>query len=137
MKKNKTYLFTHYVTYLTFIHGIGYWIYKYFLKVETEYGIRPHPLQEVWQASHVLLSPLLVFAFGLLFKGHIWKMYKNAHHKRKTGITLTLSMVIMILSGYLVQVIYQVEAKQITAYVHIAISVLFIFAYLIHHLFKR
>lgn len=137
MKKNVLYSFTHWVSYATIAHGIIYYFVKYFMALETEYGIRPHFLQSYIQGVHIVLSPLLIFAFGLLFKDHIIKMFKNAIYKRKTGITLSATMVIMIFSGYLVQVIYQAQAKIIIAYVHIGISLVFTVAYLIHHLFKR
>lgn len=107
------------------------------MKTESEYGLLPHPLQSYFQGIHIVFSPLLIFAFGLLFKDHIVKMYKNALYKRKTGITLVLTMTVMIISGYLVQVIYQAQSKELVAIIHIAISALFTLAYLIHHLFKR
>lgn len=135
--KNKLYTFTHWVTYLTILHGVVYFIFKYFMKIESEYGLRPHPYQSLTQGLHILLSPLLIFAFGLLFKDHILRMYQNAVYKRKTGITLTLTMLIMIFSGYAVQVIYAESPKLVSAYIHIGISALFTFAYLIHHLLKR
>lgn len=137
MSKNLSYKFTHWASYLTITHGVIYFVLKYFMQVESEYGLRPHPYQSLIQGIHIVLSPLLIFAFGLLFKDHIVRMYKNAIYKRKTGITLTLTMIIMILSGYLVQVIYQQNPKMVIAYIHIAVSGVFTLAYLIHHLFKR
>jgi len=137
MNKNKLYTFTHYITYLTVIHGSIYGIYKYFLKVESEYGLRPHQMQGVWQGVHIFLSPLLIFIFGILFKEHIVKMYKSATRKRKTGLSLVFLMIAMILSGYLIQIIYAKEPKVLIAYIHIAVSFLFGFFYLIHHLLKR
>lgn len=107
------------------------------MKIETEYGIRPHAYQSLIQAVHIVLSPLLIFVFGHLFKDHIIRMYKNAIYKRKTGVTLTLTMVVMIVSGYLVQVIYQAGPKMMSAYIHIGISAVFTIAYLIHHLLRR
>ncbi|MAZ49455.1 MAG: hypothetical protein CME65_12920 [Halobacteriovoraceae bacterium] len=131
------YRFTHIAAYLTILHGVIYGIYKYFFQLETEYGIRPHPSQEIWQSVHILLSPLLIFAFGLLWQNHIVRMYENAIIKRKTGITLVIFMLLMIFSGYLVQVVYAVDLQKYSAYLHIAVSAVFVLAYLIHHLQGR
>ena len=107
------------------------------MQVETEYGLRPHPYQGFTQAIHIVLSPFLVFSFGLLFKDHILKMYKSAHYKRKTGLILSVTMFVMIISGYGLQVIYAEFPKLATAYLHLGVSLLFTIAYLIHHLFRR
>lgn len=131
------YKLTHWATYLTIIHGVIYGIYKYFLQVESQYGPRPHPMQDLWQGIHIVLSPLLIFAFGLLWKNHIVLMYQNALIKRRSGIILVVSMIIMIFSGYLVQVVYQEQPQKIVAILHIAISALFSFAYIVHHLLGR
>jgi hypothetical protein len=135
--KSSIYQFTHWVTYITIFHGFIYYIVKYFLQVETEYGLRAHPTQGLIQGIHIALSPLLIFAFGVLFKDHIIKMYQSAKKKRKTGVTLTLTMFIMIFSGYAIQVIYVQTPKMVSSYIHIGISLLFTLAYLIHHLLRR
>lgn len=106
------------------------------MKVETEYGLRPHYLQTYLQAAHIVLSPLLIFVFGMLLKEHIVKMYRNAFYKRKSGILLVLTMIIMIISGYLVQVIYAQDPKLVTAYIHIGVSTIFFLTYVTHHFIK-
>jgi len=137
MKKNSLYSLTHIITYLTILHGVLYWLIKYYMKVETEYGLRPHEFQSLLQGAHIILSPALIFIFGLLFKEHILKMYKNALYKRKTGMTLTISMTVMILTGYLIQVVYMSGPKEHIAHIHIIVSLIFSLSYLIHHLLKR
>lgn len=131
------YKFTHLAAYCTLLHGCIYGVYKYFFQIETEYGIRPHPQQEIWQTIHILLSPLLIFAFGLLWQNHIVKMYEKALMKRKSGISLVITMLVMIFSGYLVQVVYQPDWQKYSAYLHIGISLVFGFAYIIHHFLGR
>lgn len=131
------YKFTHWITYLTITHGVIYGVYKYFFQIETEYGIRPHPIQDIWLALHIMLSPLLVFAFGLLWKNHIVLMYHNSLIKRRSGLSLVVLMILMIFSGYLLQIIYEQEAQKITAYVHIAVSAVFSLGYIVHHLLGK
>lgn len=131
------YKYTHLAAYATILHGAVYGIYKYFFTIQTDYGVRPHPSQEVWQTVHILLSPLLIFAFGLLWQNHIVRMYENAIIKRKSGISLVVLMIVMIFSGYLVQVVYQKELQEYSAYLHIGVSIIFTLAYVIHHLQGR
>ena len=134
--KNNTYKFTHFAAYTTLIHGAVYGIYKYFFIVETEYGPRPHSMQGFWQGTHILGSVLLVFTFGVLWKTHILKMLHNSFVKRRSGILLVLTLSITILSGYLVQVIYQNSFKELIAFLHIGVGIIFGLGYIYHHLEK-
>lgn len=136
MKKKQLYRLSHWITYFTVFHGALYFVFKYFFQVETEYGLRPHAWQSWSQALHIVASPLLVFIFGSLWVKHIQKMLRKARSKRRTGIFLIFLMILMIVSGYLAQVIYKLESKEIIAYAHIALSFLFALAYLVHH-FQR
>jgi len=132
MTKNQ-YRFVHFTSYLTIFHGILYWLVKEFFQVETDYGLRPHSSQTYIQAAHILLSPLLVISFGLLWQNHIILYFSKKTKKLKTGITLTLSLVILILSGYLIQVIYNDLGKVVVTWVHLILSLLYLLSYLIHH----
>ncbi len=133
----KVYKAVHLCAYLTLIHGTIYGAVKYLMQVETEYGIRPHPQQDVWLSMHVLLSPLLVFAFGMLWQNHIVKMYINAIIKRKSGISLVVIMFLMIITGYLTQIIYQADWQNLTGISHAVIGLIFGLIYLIHHFLGR
>lgn len=130
---NKQYVFIHFTSYLTIIHGVIYWIVKDFMGVESEYGLRPHWFQTYAQAIHILLSPLLVISFGMLWKDHILKFFKAKTKKLISGVTLTVSMIIIILSGYLIQVLYEPSLKSIAVWAHLILSALYLMAYVRHH----
>lgn len=132
---SKVYKFIHLSAYLTIVHGFIYGLYKYAFQLETEYGVRPHPQQEFWQASHIILSPIFIFGLGLLWKDHIIKMFKHSAAKRKSGIGLSIFALVMCISGYLVQTIYQYKSE--LGLIHSVLAGTFTILYLIHHLLTR
>lgn len=134
--KNKIYRFTHFAAYLTILHGLFYLAVKYFFQVETPYGMRAHWSQSYLQSAHILLSPLFLFALGLLWNWHILPKFKSSKRKRFSGIALLGLSLVMIASGYGVQAFYQETAKAIQVWAHLISGVLFILVYLLHH-FRR
>lgn len=130
------YKFIHFTSYLTIVHGLIYWIVKEFMAIDTEYGLRPHIMQTYAQAMHILLSPLLVISFGLLWRDHILKLFKAKNKKLFSGSILTVSLMILIGSGYLIQVVYAVKLKTFFVWMHLILSALYILAYLKHHIFR-
>lgn len=129
----KQYLFVHFASYLTILHGIIYWIVKDFMGVQTEYGLRPHWFQTYAQAVHILLSPLLVIAFGMLWKEHIVKFFTKKTKKLISGSLLVASLLLITFSGYFIQILYIPSLKIWAVWIHIVLSFLFVVAYLRHH----
>lgn len=131
--KNKTlYRYTHIITFLTIIHGLFFYIIKGYFQIETDYGIRPHPYQAHAQAIHIVLSPLWIFIFGVLFKDHILEKLKNSKFKKLSGVSSVVFSLLMVLSGYLVQIIYEPSLKEIVVNTHLVTSSLFSVFYFIH-----
>ena len=133
---SKVYKFTHIAAYLTLIHGILYFIVKYYMQVESPYGLRAHWSQGIIQGVHILLSPLFIFAFGLLWKDHILVKLKKSKRKRTIGIGLVAICIIMIVSGLGIQTFYQEGIKEFQTWAHLASSALFALFYVIHHIRK-
>lgn len=135
--KNKIYRFTHWAAYLTILHGLFYFIVKYFFQVESEYGARPHWSQTYLQSTHVLLSPLFLFAFGMLWNSHIVVKFKNSRLKRFSGLSLLATCLIMVISGYGVQAFYEESSKAFNVWAHLVTGLLFVVVYPLHHFRKR
>lgn len=135
--KRSYYRFTHFAAYLTIIHGTFYFAIKYFFQVEGPYGERPHWSQSYLQSAHVLLSPLLLFVFGMLWKDHILSKLRNSLKKRKSGIALLAAMCLMIFSGYGIQAFYGESLKAVQVWTHLIASGAFIFVYLLHHFIRK
>lgn len=129
----RLYKFIHISSYLTIIHGLVYWVLKEFLQIETEYGLRPHPLQTYAQAVHIVLSPLLIVSLGLLWQKHIVHYFKKKSKKLYSGTIITVCLILISFSGYFIQVIYNDPGKEVAIWVHLVFSAFFIAAYLFHH----
>ena len=64
-----------------------------------------HPWQDEVRALHLLSAPLLVFALGLIWNGHVWPRARSGWRpRRRTGVGLALLAAPMCLSGVLLQV---------------------------------
>jgi hypothetical protein len=113
------------------IVGIIYFIYKFYFKVETDFGLRPHPATSFWLHFHIISVPLLIFSVGSLYKSHIYPKLKVGNAKRKiSGISIFALFILMSVSGYLLEMAF--ESNSVIGIVHITVSFLWIIGYLWH-----
>jgi len=89
------------------------------------------------QHAHVLAGPLLVFAFGILFKAHVLPALRSRETRRGSGWVLLVVISLLILSGYLLQIQAQATLRQALAWLHAPLGALFLLAYLAHLLRPR
>jgi hypothetical protein len=116
-----------------FVTGTLYFIIKYFFKVETDFGTRPHSLTSSLLHTHIILVPILVGFFGYFLKLHVIPMLKSKKTiKRKSGIAILCTLIIMVISGYLLQIGLDPITSNSIAWIHIIISFLWIIIYLYH-----
>jgi len=91
-------------TLLVAASGIVYGFMKYLMTTDDPYAVVHHPWQPFFLKLHILTSPLLVFAFGLVFTKHIWKQQRSKRPEgRVSGYATYLTWVPMVVSGYLIQ----------------------------------
>ncbi|HJW32468.1 MAG TPA: hypothetical protein VJ505_03790 [Holophagaceae bacterium] len=120
---------------LTGLSGLGYGWLRYFKVVQGEFGPEPHPLQSVVQHAHVLAAPLLLFALGMMVRGHFAvKLRVLSKEGRRTGWGLALLIGPMVLAGYGVQVVTTPTWRMALAWIHGVASCLFLLAYAGHGL---
>lgn len=106
---------------------------KYFMKPADEFAVINHPLQPWMLATHVVLAPLAVFAFGWAFGPHIWPgIQKRTAPKRASGLWTVLFISPMVLSGYLLQVATGDVTRHAMAVTHWISSAFFVAAYVVH-----
>lgn len=113
--------------------GLVYAWMLYFVRLEDPYAVVNHPWQPQMQHLHVLLAPLLVFGVGVIWRRHVWTHWK--HKVRKgfaTGVTLGLTLVPMIASGYLIQTAVDDSWRKIWVGIHLTASALWLAGYLAH-----
>lgn len=95
---------TQYFVHINAIISLGYLLFRYFLKYQTPFGEQSFAAQKVFQYLHILTVPLLVFVFGLIWYVHIWpKLESRAKKRLKSGLVLIVTFIMMIFSGYLIQ----------------------------------
>lgn len=133
----RIYYFTHLSHYLALISGLGYYFVIHYLKVDTQYGLRPHSSQGAWQAIHILVVPALIFAVGLLWKDHIYLKYSHrVMRKRKSGLILIVSFFLMSISGYIIQVSSSFDRVELIKNFHFYSSLVWSLAYGVHQLLR-
>lgn len=119
------------------LSGLAFGALKYFGERAGEFGPEPHPWMAWAQHAHVLAGPLLVFAFGILFKAHVLPALRSRETRRGSGWVLLVVISLLILSGYLLQIQAQATLRQALAWLHAPLGALFLLAYLAHLLHPR
>jgi O-antigen/teichoic acid export membrane protein len=92
---------------------------------------------EEWQPQvqhlHILVAPLLVFAVGMVWQRHIWSHWsKGVRKSRRTGLSMALTLVPMVVSGYLIQTAVDGGWRKAWVIVHLIASGLWLAGYLAH-----
>jgi hypothetical protein len=125
----------HLAAWLTGATGLIYGWLRYYGQRVGEFGLEAHPLQAVLQHLHVLTAPLLVFALGMLVRGHVLPMWRAGRPAgRLSGILLSLILGPMVASGYVVQVVVDPRWRLVAAWIHGVSSLLFLSGYGAHQL---
>jgi len=97
-----------------------------------------HPWQPQVQHLHILAAPLLVFASGLIWRRHVWTGWRRGGPERqRSGVSLALTLIPMVVSGYLIQTAVEDRWRQAWVLVHLAASGLWLAGYLVHQVLPR
>lgn len=111
---------------LTVLTGAAYFVTKYLLTSQDPYTVINHPLQPYLLKAHILVSPLLLFALGLVAVRHVWRHYRSGvRWSRKSGITAAVSVIPMVATGYLIQVFTHAGWVQAMALSHVGFGFLY------------
>lgn len=123
----------HLGAWLTGLSGLAYGWLRYFKVVQGEFGPEPHSLQALLQHAHVLAAPLLLFALGMMVRGHFGvKLRSLGREGRRTGWGLAALILPMVATGYAIQVVTDPAWRTGLAWIHGIASVLFLMAYAGH-----
>lgn len=113
--------------------GVIYFIFKYFFQVETSFGLRPHSLTSSLLHLHIISVPLLVLIVGYIAGIHIAPKLRSKKLSRRTsGLTLIISFLFMVITGYLLQVGFDPEVNDFISIIHLVISALWLLATVWH-----
>lgn len=113
--------------------GLVYAWMLYFVHPIDEYAVVNHPAQPHVQHLHILVAPLLVFTVGLVWHRHIWTHWtRGVRRGKRTGLSMILTMIPMVVSGYLIQTAVDADWRHTWVVVHLIASGLWIAVYLAH-----
>ena len=113
--------------------GLVYGWMRYFATPADPYAVVNHPWQPQLQHLHVLAAPLLVFAAGIIWRQHVWQRWRlGGRRRRRSGLSMMLTLVPMVASGYLLQTAVDEAWRQAWVVVHVAASLLWLAAYAGH-----
>lgn len=118
---------------LTVVSGAGYFVTKYLYTSGDPYAVVSHPLQPFFLKAHIVVSPLLLFALGLITVRHVWRHFRTGvEWSRKSGIAAAVAVIPMALTGYLVQVLTDAGWVRAMALSHIAFGFLYAVGIAVH-----
>lgn len=117
----------------TLITGLVYWWMKEMLTSVDPWTVINHPLQPWMLKAHILIAPLQVFSVGLITSRHIWRHYRaGVGRGRRTGILAAVSFVVLVLSGYVLQVITAEGLLRVLAWAHLGLGVVYSLGVAVH-----
>jgi hypothetical protein len=97
-----------------------------------EFGPEPHPWLGLVQHLHILAAPILVFALGMMVRGHLWNRLQSGGEGRRTGLGSALLIAPMVFSGLGIQVVTSPAWRTGFAWVHGISAGAFLLAYFAH-----
>lgn len=113
--------------------GLVYAVMKYLMEPASPFSVINHPLQPLVLTLHLVAAPLLVLAVGILWKGHISERLRHGQPAgRASGISLALTFLPMVLSGYLLQTASAPFWRQAWLAVHLTTSGIWLLMFSAH-----
>lgn len=113
--------------------GLAYFWMKHLLETDDPFSLVNHPWQPAMLQWHLLLAPLLVFLLGMILNSHIArKLRSNTRNGRRTGLMTLVVFPVMVLSGYLLQVLTDPVWTRAVLVLHLTSGSLFALLYAAH-----
>ncbi len=110
----------------TLLTGVVYWWMKDVMQSSDPWSVINHPFQPWVLKAHILVAPLMVFSVGLITSRHIWRHFSMGVGKgRKTGLTAALSFVVLVLSGYVLQVVTAETLLRVLGWTHLGLGIVY------------
>lgn len=124
----------HITTVLLTLTGVVYACLHYLLKPVDPFSVVNHPLEPHMMSLHILIAPVLILLIGVILHSHIlFKLGTGARAGRRSGIYLIPIFLVMVLSGYLLQV-FTGAAHKLLFWMHLSSGLAWASLYLIHQI---
>ena len=116
------------------ITGLVYAWMRYLMKPSDPFSVVNHPWEPHFLSTHILVAPLLLIAFGFILHGHIlFKISVGARTAKKSGLLLIPLFAVMVISGYLLQVIVS-DFRKALVWIHLVSGAGWSLFYLTHQI---
>lgn len=115
------------------VTGIVYGWMKYLTASSDPFSAINHPLQPLFLKLHILVAPLFLVAIGMIAVRHIWRHFRSGTRRsRRSGITTASSLVPMVATGYLIQVVIGQSLLLAMVISHVALGLLYLVGIALH-----
>ncbi len=113
--------------------GVALAVMIYLMEPTDQWSVVNHPWQPFVQHAHVLVAPLMVFVFGVLWAVHVQPKWQSREpEERRTGLTVIVMAPAMVASGYLLQVAVEPVWRTVWEASHLVTSGLWLAAVAVH-----
>lgn len=119
-----------------FVSGVVWIVAKLFWSVETDFGSLPSPFESWSMQVHGAAQPIFLVVLGWLFPTHIVRAFK-ARKNRASGIVIFSSVLMLIVTGYLLYYCGHEAARKVSSFSHSIIGVLIVFVLVGHIVLGR
>lgn len=131
MTRWEKYSFTALTALVAATGGAYFWM-KYMMATDDPFAVTNHPLQGLMLQLHVLAAPAFLVVFGIILNSHVSQKIGKPIPNRRSGLLSLVATIVMVASGYLLQVLTGERAWQAAFVAHIGSSVVFTAAYVTH-----
>ena len=115
--------------------GIAFGFLKYFTTSDDPYAVVSHPWQPALLKLHVLSAPVLVFALGVVYTRHVVRQWRSSFGRgRPSGIGIVVTLLPMVLSGYLIQTVSSASWVFRVSMIHVAASLVYLAVLVAHQI---
>jgi hypothetical protein len=113
--------------------GFAYFAMKYLVESDDPFAVVNHPWQPTMLHLHVLASPPLILMFGMILNAHVMRRLRlPGTGNRWSGLASLVMFAVMIVSGYLLQVVSNQTALQALVAAHVGSGAVFSLSYVAH-----
>ena len=116
---------------IVIISGFLWLYFDFFIRVETEFSLLVHPLQNTFLVLHGTSSIFFLIALGSVLPIHVLKAWKTKNNRLSGGFFLLL-FTILILTGIGLYYSGVEENRQFLSILHWVIGILFPVFFVIH-----
>jgi len=124
------------ISVIVIISGFLWLYFDFFIRVETEFSLQVHPLQNTFLILHGSSSMIFLIALGSVLPIHVFKAWEKKNNRLSGGIFLLL-FTILILTGIGLYYSGVEENRQLLSILHWVIGILFPIFFVIHIYFGK